>query len=157
MPSYRHTQIGYVTLGALLAGLGAMSRAFRPGGYMTGEVGLLLLMAAAAVLFSTLTVEITPEAVQVRFGPGWIRRTIPLREIESAKVIRVPWYVGWGMRWTGSWLYNVSGRTAVLLRLSRGRAFGVGTDEPEALLAALRRAGVASESRPDLSGTRDVR
>jgi hypothetical protein len=77
-----------------------------------------------------------------------IRRTIPLDEIESAKVIRVPWYVGWGMRWTGHWLYNVSGRMAILLQLRRGRAFGVGTDEPEALLAALRRAGVVTDGRP---------
>jgi hypothetical protein len=148
VPSYRHTQIGYVTLAALIAGVGVMSWTFRPGGYSAREVALLLLMAAAAVLFSTLTVEITPEGLHVLFGPGLIRRTIPLDEIESAKVIRVPWYVGWGMRWTGHWLYNVSGRMAILLQLRRGRAFGVGTDEPEALLAALRRAGVVTDGRP---------
>jgi uncharacterized YccA/Bax inhibitor family protein len=148
VPSYRHTQIGYVTLGALIAALGAMSWTLRPGGYTAGEVGLLLLLGAAAILFSVLTVEITPEALRVLFGPGLIRRSIPLQEIESAKVIRVPWYVGWGMRWTGYWLYNVSGRMAVLLYLRRGHAFGVGTDEPEALLAALRRAGVATDTRP---------
>jgi hypothetical protein len=145
---YRHTQIGYVTVAALVAGLGVMVWTLAPGGYTAAEAGLLLLMAAAVFLFSTLTVEITPEAVRVLFGPGWIRRTIPLKEIESAKVIHVPWYVGWGMRWAGYWLYNVSGRKAVLLYLRRGRAFGVGTDEPEALLAALRRAGVATEGRP---------
>ena len=148
MPSYRHTQIGYVTLGALIAALGAMSWTLRPGGYTAGEGALLLLLGAAAIVFSVLTVEITPEALRVLFGPGLIRRSIPLEEIESAKVIHVPWYVGWGMRWTGYWLYNVSGRMAVLLYLRRGRAFGVGTDEPEALLAALRRAGVATDTRP---------
>jgi hypothetical protein len=152
VPSYRHTQIGYVTLAALVAGLGAMAWSLLPGGYAAGEVGLLLMLASAAVLFSTLTVEITPEALRVLFGPGWVRRAVPLREIESAKVIRVPWYVGWGVRWAGFWLYNVSGRMAVLLQLRRGRAFGVGTDEPEALLAALRRAGVATDGRPAARG-----
>lgn len=149
MPPYRHTQIGYVTLIALAAGLGVMAWSFRPGGYTAGEAVLMLLMAAAVVLFSTLTVEITADALRVRFGPGWIRRTVPLREIESARIIRVPWYVGWGMRWrTGAWLYNVSGRMAVLLHLRTGGALGVGTDEPEALVAALRRAGVPTDTRP---------
>jgi hypothetical protein len=144
VPVYRHTQIGYITLFALLAGLGIMLWTMRPGGYAAGEVGLLLLLAVGMVQFATLTVEITPELLRVQFGPWGIRRTIPLQEVESARVIRVPWYVGWGMRWSGFWLYNVSGRMAVLLQRSHGRAFGVGTDEPEALLAALRRAGVAT-------------
>lgn len=149
MRVYRHTQIGYVTLTGLVAALGVMAWSFRSGGYTAAEAALLLLMAAAVVLFSTLTVEITADALRVLFGPGWVRRTVPLREIESARIIRVPWYVGWGMRWrTGSWLYNVSGRMAVLLSLRTGGAFGVGTDEPEALLGALRRAGVPTDTRP---------
>jgi len=41
----------------------------------------------------------------------------------------------------------VSGRMAVVLRLRGGRRFGIGTDEPEALLQALNRAGVVIGSR----------
>lgn len=142
MPSYRHTQTGYVTLILLVTGLGAMLWRFSAGGYALGEVLILLLVALSALVFSRQTVEIAGEAVRVLVGPGWIHRTIPLPEIESARAIRVPWYVGWGVRWRGYWLYNVSGRNAVLLRLRGGGVFGVGTDDPEALLAALHRAGV---------------
>ena len=40
----------------------------------------------------------------------------------------------------GGWQYNVSGRRAVELELPGGRTFTIGTDEPEALLAAIERA-----------------
>lgn len=139
---YRHTQTGYVTLVAFALAVAAVAWAAAPGGYTAGEAGMVGVFAAVAVLFSSLTVEITPDRVRVWFGPGWIRRTIPLGEIESASAVQVPWYVGWGMRWWGYWLYNVSGHRAVVLRLRGGRRFGIGTDEPEALLAALRRAGL---------------
>ena len=144
---YRHTQIGYVTLSAFAFGVTAIAWAAAPDGYTAGEIAVLGVVVAVGVLFSSLTVDIGPDRMCVWFGPGWIRRTIPLGEIESASAVRVPWYVGWGMRWWGYWLYNVSGRQAVVLRLRGGRRFGIGTDEPEALLAVLRRAGVTGEGR----------
>ena len=127
--------------------LGVIAWAAAEDGYTPVEWVILLLIALIAILFSTLTVEVASGAVRARFGPGWIRRTIMLSEIESATAVRLPWYVGWGMRWWGFWLYNVSGRMAIVLRLRGGRRFGIGTDEPEALLAALRRVGVTTGVR----------
>ncbi|OFX13444.1 MAG: hypothetical protein A2V59_01370 [Armatimonadetes bacterium RBG_19FT_COMBO_69_19] len=144
---YRHTQIGYVTLGAFAFCVAAIAWAAAPDGYTAGELLVLALVAGVGLFFSSLTVEIALDRMRVWFGPGWIRRTVPLREIESAAAVRVPWYVGWGMRWWGYWLYNVSGHRAVVLRLRGGRRFGIGTDEPEVLLVALRGAGVTGEGR----------
>ena len=117
---YRHTQIGYVTLGAFAFCVAAIAWAAAPDGYTAGELLVLALVAAVGLFFSSLTVEIALDRMRVWFGPGWIRRTVPLREIESA---------------------------AAVLRLRGGRRFGIGTDEPEVLLVALRGAGVTGEGR----------
>ena len=54
----------------------------------------------------------------------------------AAYVTRVWW--GYGIHWTPSgWLYNVAGRHAVRLEVRGGRALMIGTDEPDALKAAI--------------------
>jgi hypothetical protein len=52
-----------------------------------------------------------------------------------------PWYYGLGIHWTPHGiLYNVSGFSAVEVRLFPGTTFRVGTDEPDQLCAAIRQA-----------------
>ena len=79
------------------------------------------VLASVMVLFSSLTVTVGEGAMRVLFGPGLIRRTIPLRRIREVHVVRTPWYYGW-------------------LRFDDGRRFRVGSDEPNRLADALRRA-----------------
>ncbi|RMG47018.1 MAG: hypothetical protein D6718_04510 [Acidobacteria bacterium] len=103
---------------------------------------MLLAAAAAAALaawlFGSLTVEIDEERLSVRFGPGIVRRRIPLSSIRAARPVRNRWYYGWGIRLTPhGWLFNVSGLRAVELEFHSGRRFRIGTDEPERLVAAL--------------------
>ncbi len=40
----------------------------------------------------------------------------------------------------GRWLFNVSGRDAVELKMKSGRTYRIGTDRPDALEAAVRAA-----------------
>jgi len=135
---YRHTQIGYVTLGAaagggLLVGIVALSIAPSPGLW----IGLSALIAVA-LFFSSLTTEVTQDRFVFWFGPGLIRRSFPLSEIESCTPVVNPWYYGWGIHWTrDGWLYNVSGMQALELRLRDGKKLRVGTDEPEELRRAI--------------------
>jgi len=107
----------------------------------------LALLAAAAVsavvgwTWGALTVRIQDGQLQVRFGLGWPRRTLPLKEIAAVEVTRTTFLEGWGLRRTRrGWLYNVSGFDAVLLRLTNGRTLMVGTDEPRRLKTAIERA-----------------
>lgn len=140
---YRHTQTGYPMLAGLALGLwaqgGALMRDVRDHKkrlwmYVPGMLGFAALMLA----LSRLTVTVDGERVTVGFGGGLARRRFDLRTIDTASITRTSWLAGWGMRLTPSgWLYNVSGRDAVQLRLSTGRRFTIGTDEPEALLAAI--------------------
>ena len=137
---YEHTQVGHMilwpagagTLWLLIIGI------FLPPRWpsLVGAAVLGLITA----LFASLHVEVDSEALRLSFGIGWIHKTISLADVESCRAVRNPWYAGWGIRWiVGGWLYNVSGLDAVELQMKNGRRYRVGTDEPQALLEAVRR------------------
>lgn len=99
---------------------------------------VLLVLAIALVLFARLTTSVERAVLDVRFGPGVIRRRIKLSDIKDMHVVRNPWYCGWGIRWIGrGWLWNVSEYGAVELELRDGRRFRIGTDQPQELAKAL--------------------
>ena len=104
-------------------------------------IGVLVVIAVALVLFSSLTVVIWEEEMEARFGPGPIRKRFKLNEIESCQVVKNHWYYGWGIRLTPyGWLYNVSGFYAVEIMLRTGKKYRIGTNAPQELEEAIRRA-----------------
>lgn len=143
---YSHTQIGLAALIGMSAGLltqlGKAARDVR--NHRTGawiSVPLALAFVGVMVVFSSLKVEVDEVTVSASFTCGVLPRRIPAEEIAGAKIVITPWYRGWGMRKTrGGWQYNVRGRRAVELELTGERTFTIGTDDPEALLAAIEQA-----------------
>ncbi len=138
-PHYKHTQIGWAIIIALVA-VGAV---MVPVGLQvelmstTWVVGGVVIVAL--LLFNSLTVTVDQQRLQARFGIGLIRKTIPLAKVRSFHKIRTPWYFGWGIRlFPGGILYNVSGLWSVELQLHSGGRLRIGTDEPDALVAAIR-------------------
>jgi hypothetical protein len=98
----------------------------------------LLPLALTCWLFSSLTIEITDAELRWQFGPGLIRKRVPLDQIASAEQVRTNFWEGWGIHISRfGWLYNVSGWDAVAIKLQNGKRFALGTDEPQALAAAL--------------------
>jgi hypothetical protein len=138
---YRHTQVGWVMLVAAAAVV-ALGWAVAPREAAAAAWLLMLPVAALLVFgFGTLTVEVSGEAIRLRFGIGLIRKRIPLRDVRSWREYRNPRYTGWGIRLgPGGVLWNVSGFDAVQLELGNGKHFRIGTDEPAALVSALTRA-----------------
>jgi len=138
--NYRHTQLGWITIPAILIAI--IVFLIVNGGVgisqMNQGVGLLLLVVMLG-LFYSLTIEISNGILKCCFGPGLIQRRIAISEIEEAKSVRSPWYSGWGIRWRpGQYvLWNVSGRQAVELILKNGNRFRIGTNEPDALVQAI--------------------
>jgi len=125
---------------SLLGAAMLMAAASRKTGWnvVTGFVELIVL--GCALLFCCLTVEITGDELVCRFGPGLIRKRFVLCEIREVKVVKNPWYYGWGIRLTPhGWLFNVSGLNAVEIELASGKRFRVGTDQPEELAEAIRK------------------
>jgi hypothetical protein len=140
---YRYTQTGYPMLAGMALGtltqVRALLRDERAGRprrwlYLPG----LLAFAALMLAFSRLTVTVDETQVSVGFGGGLARRRFAVHSIESVSAVKTSWLAGWGIRLTPhGWLYNAWGRDAVRLRFAGGHRFTIGTDEPEALLAAI--------------------
>ncbi len=136
---YHHTQIGYLTL--IVLGIACLFMALLMAVYGFNWIGfaVLAITAICLVLFATLTVVIVEDVLEIRFGPGVIRKQFPLKDIESCQVVKNPWYYGWGIRLTPhGWLYNVSGSYAVEIKMKTGKKYRIGTDVPNDLEKAIR-------------------
>jgi len=134
---YKHTQVSLATVSAMAIALAAVIWwSVRASGPV--PVTTVVLLLCVAILFSTLTVIVRDGAMHVFFGPDLIRRRIPLRRIREVRVVRTPWYYGWGVRLTPSgWLWNVSGLDGVEVQFDDGHRFRVGSDDASGLAAAL--------------------
>jgi hypothetical protein len=138
---YRHTQFGIVIITGIALGLVAIFISLGVKGLAQPmSLVLLSLLGLALIVFHSLTVEIIDSRLVCRFGPGLIRKTFLLSEIDDARRVQIPWYAGWGIRWIpGQYLlWRVSGFRAVELVLKGGGRFRIGTDEPDELVHAIR-------------------
>lgn len=114
--------LGSAGVGLILLAVNVGSRA-GPAGFIVGSVALLVLLAL--LLFESLTVGVTRDRLEVRFGPGLIRKSFRIADILEAHAIRNRWCYGWGIRLTPhGWLFNVSGRARVKGRLEDAGASG---------------------------------
>ncbi|MBU0755068.1 MAG: hypothetical protein KJ645_07990 [Planctomycetes bacterium] len=141
MTPYRHTQIGNLILvvtGIPVIVLLLVILSAEANIVVITTMGILL---ACMVLFCSLTVDVNEESILIRFGPGFIRKRFDLNEVLGVKTVRNRWYYGWGIRMlSNGWLYNVSGLDAVELEMADGRQHRIGTDYPEDLENAIRKA-----------------
>ena len=145
---YQHTQTGMAIFAAMAVSLViALLVLFLfpvpPG----EEAGRWIVTLACAILlvtawfFRSLTITVRDGLLAWSFGPGVIRKTVPVAEIVQLEPARTSILAGWGIHWTPrGWLYNVSGKEAVRIRLKSGSQFLLGTDEPERLIQAIRAA-----------------
>jgi hypothetical protein len=139
---YQHTQLGTLMLVTLVCGaifFAAMAYTLpSPGRWslLAGALGLVVL----AWLFSSMTVSVSDNELQWRFGPGLFSYRMSLADIAGVSVVRNSPLNGFGIRMRpGFRLYNVSGLDAVELRLRNGDIRRIGTDDARGLAAALRR------------------
>lgn len=144
MAHYRHTQVGWVVVVAVtLTSVVALGVALlMPAGAMLAPwwtpLLLLAVLVLALVLFGWLTVEVDAREVRLRFGIGTIRKTLPIADVIRCDRMRTRLWWGWGLHWTpAGWLYNVSGREAVRLEMHRERPVVIGSDDADALKAAI--------------------
>ena len=142
-PIYEHTQFGYVTVGASMAGALLTCYAFLAERGRLGASGFASVggLVAVASLFSSLTVKVSRNELWFYFGPGFWKRRFPLDDILDSKVVRNAFYQGWGIRRTSSsWLYNVSGLEAVEFDTRNDGTIRIGSNEPRKLKQAVEQA-----------------
>ncbi|MBE3031992.1 MAG: hypothetical protein IMZ74_02165, partial [Actinobacteria bacterium] len=140
---YRHTQVGWTLIVMVVAvvlaeltivAFGAPQRTLA----LALSGALVAVVAVMLALFSTLTVAVDYRALRLWFGLGSLRREVMLADVSSARKVRNHWYAGWGVRIIPRGrLYTVGGLDAVELEMDNGRVVRVGTDQPDALLAAV--------------------
>jgi len=136
---YHHTQIGYFTIIALAIALLFSALLMAVIGFNWITFAALIIFSVCLALFATLTVVIVDDVLEIRFGPGIIQKKFSLTEIDSCQVVKNPWYYGWGIRMTPhGWLFNVSGFSAVEIKMKTGKKYRIGTDVPDELEQAIR-------------------
>jgi hypothetical protein len=137
---YRHTQLGTLILVVCLV-IATLGAAMMWQKAQTPMILMLAILAAVAVVFHSLTVEISDNELRWHFGPGLWTYQLPLDEIQSVATVHNHWWNGFGIRMApGFTLYNVSGLDAVELKLKSGETRRIGTDDPQGLAAALKSA-----------------
>lgn len=139
LADYQHKQPANALLGLIGIPLLVCSlAAWNHPDYRGSLVSLCVLMVIGAFLFASLSISVTADTLHWRFGPGLIRKQLPLNEIASAEMTRSTWLEGWGIHYTRrGWLYNVSGRDAILITQKSGKSFLLGTDDVVGLWEAL--------------------
>ena len=141
MSEYRHVQIGYlliISFGILIifSAVLVVATSFTPGFLFA-----MIAFAIALTMFCNMTVLVDNRFIVVAFYLGLPRRSISLADVASCRVVRCPWYYGWGIRYTPrGWIFRISGLAAVEIELAKGKRFQIGTDEPDVLAGAIDRA-----------------
>ncbi len=139
----RHTQHagpGWWFTVAVLVALALGVEAWLNGFVLMVVAAILTALIAGPfiVVFSRLTVEVDDIVLRAFFGRGWPSKTLSLAEARSAQAVRNHWWYGFGIWWIPrGTMWTVWGLEAIEVGLSSGRVLRIGTDEPEALLAAL--------------------
>ncbi|MGE0157770.1 MAG: hypothetical protein AB7T31_00085 [Gemmatimonadales bacterium] len=140
MHRYRHTQKASGMLwvfGIAVAVVGGLATRGGEGSAILFVVAAILV--ATLFLFSSLTVEVTDAEVCLAFGVGVVTKRFQVDEIRDVRVVRNPWYYGWGIHMTPhGWLFNVAGSEAVEIAFDSGTKVRIGSDEPSRLMAAIR-------------------
>ncbi|MDR6300908.1 hypothetical protein [Mesonia maritima] len=97
-------------------------------------LGLSLLFAVIAIIFSKLSLTLTTKELFVSFGLNVFKRTIPVKEIDfsSVKIEDAPLLYGIGLRITPKGrLYNLRPGKAIWLKSNQNKTIFVVTDKAE--------------------------
>ena len=140
---YQHTQTGLLTR-RLLRAISIITAGSGLFVALRSTLRSIPLLASSAIvfvcatLFDSLTVRVSNNLVEIRFGIGMIRKQFNVDNIKTATIVKNKWYYGWGIRLTPhGWLYNVSGLDAVEILMHNGKQYRIGTDQPNELHNAI--------------------
>ncbi len=141
---YVHTQRGTRTMAALGAGcVLTVLLLFVPSVHAVPQARVALwvtfvVLLLSILMFSSLTITVRDGVLAWHFGPGVFGKSVPLRDVTAAEPTTTSLLAGTGIHLTlRGWLYNVSGRRAVLITMRDGGRFLLGSEEPERLAAAI--------------------
>lgn len=138
--AYKHRQWGYVTfagipvLAVTILAINEWAQIIPPF-----AIGIIFgLLTIVAIIFSSMTIEVNESEVSWFFGPGVLKKQIPLEEIAGCRKVKNPIWMGFGIHAFGTgWIYNVSGLLGIEIELKGGSFIRLGTDQPNYLVQAI--------------------
>lgn len=145
---YQSTQFGWMITLLLIMVLISMtlSYSFKLGQNPVSTNGLLIvggILFLALLSFYRLKILVLDKTIYLTYGIGLIRIKIKPENITELKEVKIPFYLGLGIRFTPSgMLYNIQGPKAIKLTFTKGkrvRTVKIGTPEPDALIAVIKK------------------
>jgi hypothetical protein len=142
---YRHEQVGRIYVGLLgFAAVVCIAFAFstRTTSYAVAEASLFVFafITLACIAFARLAIEVDSSGLRWGMTFGFPGGFIPMEEIVSVDVVPVSFWYGIGIHLTlRGWVWNVALGRGVQIHRCGGMPIVLGTDEPEALVAAIGR------------------
>lgn len=105
------------------------------------SVLVFVLLLVCLLTFTTLTLDINEERLDVRFGPGLLHRAYPLKDICDVRIVNLAQYNIFRQIWNvPGWLYNLKTLDAVELEMRNGALLWIGTDQPTQLAKSIENA-----------------
>lgn len=101
-------------------------------------IGVLALMIACMIIFSTMTIRATASEIEWWLTLPVLRGHIPLKDVKSvAETILYP-LPSFGIHTNGrDWTWIVSGRNLVVITLKNDKRIRLGTDDAPGLIRAI--------------------
>jgi hypothetical protein len=134
-PGYAHRQkaplcLLIYALAVVFLALGYFVQDAPPIRWLFPPIGVVMLVLAAST--HHLTVEDRGDMLAIRFGPvPLLRRTVRYADIGSVEIGRTLLLDGWGIHLSirGGWVWNLWGRTCVVVHFKNGGTLRIGTDD----------------------------
>jgi hypothetical protein len=145
--TYHHRQFSRYAVGSFVVVCIVMGFSFFLPAYPNIEAGMVMVFLGLAAFLALvhffvvfMTVEVSPQQLSWHFGGGFWRNTIARDDIVSVTRVRLPWWYGLGIKYDrGTWVYLVAPGAGVEVSVKKGEVVRIGTDDPDGLMAALRR------------------
>jgi hypothetical protein len=142
-PGYTHRQkaplcLLIYALAVVFLAAGYFLQDAPPIQWLFPPIGMVMLVLAASI--HHLTVEDRGDMLAVCFGPvPLLRRRVRYADIGSVEVGRTLLLDGWGIHLSirGGWVWNLWGRTCVVIHFRDGGTLRIGTDDAENLVRFL--------------------
>ena len=108
---YVHSSVGYGAFAGIALGAAVLFSVYNGLREKAGSLSSsnttwivigpgVLVLAAAAIVFYRLRIEVSAGVLSWSFGPGFFRGEMRASDITRSTIVRNPWYYGWGIRLT---------------------------------------------------------
>lgn len=99
---------------------------------------LSIITTLPVFLFYNMKIVIDQKTASVRFGVGWLKRSIAIEDLDltTAQVVKIPWYAGIGYRISnrGTFFNTKPGSAVYIKTKNKLSEFYVGTRHAETII-----------------------